>query len=182
MSVNFRSGALPPATAPSYPLAAQESGNIALPYPGLPAEFVLMEDTWNCLCPGTGKKINFKSATNTSLMQYFFVIGNPDGSIGMTVEFGVEYSKVELENYLISNDLTLNFNRKCIAVSKKEVSDLFRIVFTHNTIPANMLDRVRTIATECRCACFYVYEVGDIGASVRAIKNAQPRDAFKPFT
>jgi hypothetical protein len=134
--------------------AEKQSGNIALPYPGLPAQFVLKENTWDNPSPRADcRKIKFESTTNTSLIQDFFVIGNYDGSLQILVSFNEGYSEVDLENFLTSNGLALVITERtiCVASNDKQVSDLFRIVFIHNTIPADMLDKVRGIVTQGKC-------------------------------
>src|ERR1700733_6223505 len=135
MSVHWQNYAPPAAAMDSAP-AVQQSGNIALPYPGLPAQFVIEKDAWDIPQSmgnraTTCRKISFKSATDNSLMKTFFVAGSYNGTVGLVVSFGGEYSQADLEKFLNSNGLTLTSGFMCTAVTDKQISDLFRIVFTH---------------------------------------------------
>lgn len=154
MSVYFRCDASS-VTAAEYSSAPPKENNIAVPYPGLPANFVLKRNIWdepqhlgmgamNC------RIIRFESTTETSLMRSFTVTGSYNGDVNLQVGFQREYSKVDLKNFLNSNDLNLMCGL-CVATTNKQVSDLFRIIFIHNTIPTDMLDKVREIVTLGRC-------------------------------
>jgi hypothetical protein len=159
MSVHFPNGASPIITQGSI---LQRTSNIAPPYPGTSAHFILKEAEWephftNC---NACRHFLFESTTEKSLIKHFYLFGCWDGTLRIAVHFdwqnylpffGDDPTKGSVAEFLKSHDLTPDGAARCVARTPVELTNLFQIILDNNTIPAENLDTIRSILKEGKC-------------------------------
>lgn len=130
---------------PTHPLVLEEvKAEVDLPYPGIPAVFVLSEGDWSerfniedsTLC----KSVSFKSITKNSLLIEFILLGYSCGKVCIYI---IYQDRHPLEEYLLAHRIVLDGGWGHKTETQKDLRTLFRIIALNNEIPAEQFSQIR---------------------------------------
>jgi hypothetical protein len=133
---------------PAHPLVLEtpeeKKAILNIPYPGLPAVFVWAGGEWNqtFAVGDLRRQMRFQSITANSVLEAFNLLGYSDGSVSISVRFGMNSPFIE---YLKAHRIVCAefFCHK--THTPAELKTLFRIITQNNEIPSAQLKQISEI-------------------------------------